>query len=197
MGLQKLSCVDKEVPGMRTDLLRVSVMSAMSGDVLMVRDYERCLCAQTLLTQMLLADLGHRPSRQFMLFMDGLPLASDFVPGDRDELSLSASISQGVTCEEKMAFITDLRHAAGKDSFREASLAVRDDPEVAMAAVCASPHALEFASPLCRNDKQIVLAAVQRDGLALCHASMFLQNDREIALVAVGQTGLALKWVGA
>mmetsp|Transcript_50838 Transcript_50838/g.110000 ORF Transcript_50838/g.110000 Transcript_50838/m.110000 type:complete len:478 (-) Transcript_50838:93-1526(-) len=76
---------------------------------------------------------------------------------------------------------------------RDCSEALRDDETVAFAAVCRDPAALKFFSERLRGCKALVLRAVQMHGTALAHASEDLKDDLDIVLEAVKAQGAALK----
>ena len=76
---------------------------------------------------------------------------------------------------------------------QDASAALKEDPEVVLAAVLAWGGALEHASVDLQSDKQLVLAAVRQDGAALAWASEPLRGDREVVLAAVAMDGFALR----
>jgi hypothetical protein len=61
-------------------------------------------------------------------------------------------------------------------------------------AVAQDGRALLDASVELKRDKEVVLAAVAENGGALVHASAELKNDKEAVLVAVAQDGLALEY---
>jgi hypothetical protein len=74
----------------------------------------------------------------------------------------------------------------------DASVALKNDREIVLAAVTQKVTALEYASDALKNDREIILAAVTQNGYALRYASDALKNDREIVLIAVNEKGLAL-----
>ena len=182
--------------------VRIHVVSAVSGERLLARDYGCDSCNQTLLIEMLLRDLGHRPSRQYTLFLDGVPIDADFVPGEVGEVKISASISQGMTFEDRHSLVDAMRYAAcSKDGMvprilQGAGLVACDDPFIVLAAVRLDWRAFRMASDLCKNDKEIVLAAVRQDGGALADAGHACLDDREIVLTAVRQDVRSLRYAG-
>lgn len=74
---------------------------------------------------------------------------------------------------------------AGSAALEHASLRLRNDREVVLAAVKASGVALEHASLPLRNDREVVLAAVEENGQALSYASNRLKDDEQVVLAAV------------
>ena len=75
-----------------------------------------------------------------------------------------------------------------------ASDELRNDKDVALAAVKLNGHSLCDASDDMRGHKEVVLEAVKQNGFALEYASAELQNDRDVVLTAVKQDGQALKY---
>ena len=76
-----------------------------------------------------------------------------------------------------------------------ASLKLKADKEVVLAAVTQNGMALHYASMGLRADRDVMLAAVTQYGKALKYASKGLRADREVVLAAVTQYGLALHYV--
>ena len=74
-----------------------------------------------------------------------------------------------------------------------ASVELKNDKEVVLAAVAQAGLALRYASAELKNDKEVVLAAVAQDGRALHRASAELMNDKKAVLAAVAQDGRALE----
>lgn len=79
-------------------------------------------------------------------------------------------------------------------AMRYASMSLRNDKEFVLAAVAnsSSEYALLYVSSALQKDKDVVLAAISNNGLALRFTSRALQNDKEFVLVAVRTTGEAL-----
>ena len=75
---------------------------------------------------------------------------------------------------------------------QHASLELRGDREVVMAAVAEHGYALEFASEDLRGDREVVMAAVANDGDALRFAAECLRGDREVVMTAICQDGVAV-----
>jgi hypothetical protein len=74
-----------------------------------------------------------------------------------------------------------------------ASIGLRSDIEVVLAAVALDGAALRFAAPL-QHNKDVVLAAVRQHGEALKFAGV-LRSDKEVVLSAVAQSASALIYV--
>ena len=73
-----------------------------------------------------------------------------------------------------------------------ASLKLRNDKEIVLAAVKKHGLGLQFASAELKKNKDIVLAAVNQTGDALEYASEELKKDKDIVMAAVNQNGRAL-----
>jgi hypothetical protein len=80
------------------------------------------------------------------------------------------------------------------NAIRYASATLRDDPDVALAAVSNTKEALEYVSERLRNDPRVVLAAVHKDGTVLEHASKRLRSDPSVVRAAVASDGKALEF---
>ena len=103
-----------------------------------------------------------------------------------------------------------------------ASEAIRDNKDVALAAVKACTYTFYHVGEACKSDKDIVIFMLKKDnflvsslsivtqedrsqvlvqvkecGLMLKYASLALQSDREVVLAAVTQNGLALEFASA
>ena len=108
------------------------------------------------------------------------------------------------------------------DNLQYASEAIRDNKDVALAAVEACDSAFYHVGEACKSDKDIVMCMLKKDnflvsslsivtqedrsqvlvqvkecGLMLKYASVALQADREVVLAAVTQNGLALEFASA
>jgi hypothetical protein len=70
-----------------------------------------------------------------------------------------------------------------------ASARLRDDPEVALAAMRNSGRAFQYLSKRLRNEPAIALWAVRKSGWVLQFASKLIQNNRDIVKEAVKQAG--------
>jgi|GEM_PF-1584422 hypothetical protein len=77
-------------------------------------------------------------------------------------------------------------------NLKYASLKLRADREVGMAAVKNNGYALEYASLELRADREVVMEAVKQDGGALLFASEKLQADEDVVMEAVINDGNAL-----
>lgn len=69
--------------------------------------------------------------------------------------------------------------------FLHISHRLREDKQIAIAAVSKCGHALAFATRTFKGDKDVVLAAVKTRGRALGDAANELKNDREVVLAAI------------
>lgn len=78
--------------------------------------------------------------------------------------------------------------------FESTSDRLRDNRDVALAAVQRPPYPLELVSDRLRDDREVVLKALARRPLALEFASERLRDDAELVLVAVRGDGYALQF---
>ena len=79
-------------------------------------------------------------------------------------------------------------------SSRCASLRLKAEKELFLAAVQRDWYALRYAAPELKADKEIVLAAVQQSGHALTYAAPEMKADKEIVLAAAQRHGDALRY---
>ena len=78
-------------------------------------------------------------------------------------------------------------------ALEHASVDMKNNKEVVLAAVKEAGLALEHASVDMKNNKEVVLAAVKQNGLALEHASVDMKNNKEVVLAAVQNNGAMLE----
>jgi len=96
---------------------------------------------------------------------------------------------------DKDLVLRAMRGSFGNGNYLEyASRELKDDPDVALAAVKSDGSALEHVSARLRNDRKIVSTAVKSSGWALKYASKQLRADRKIVLSAVKQIGVVLEF---
>jgi len=82
-----------------------------------------------------------------------------------------------------------------QQGLRHAPVEAREVPEVVAAAIKQwGGDILQYASLELKSDHELVLAAVRSEGLSLQHASEQLRADREVVLAAVAQFGCALRF---
>jgi hypothetical protein len=84
-----------------------------------------------------------------------------------------------------------------KKTLQQASVAVRNDRDVIMAAVAIDGNLLKLGGRSCRADRDIVMAAVNDKGLSLQHASAKLRDDEEVVLAAIRRDPDALQHASA
>jgi sulfur relay (sulfurtransferase) complex TusBCD TusD component (DsrE family) len=84
--------------------------------------------------------------------------------------------------------------AAVTHALKFASVALKNDRDIVLAAVNQNGHALQYASVELKNDREVVLTAVTQNGNALQFASLELKNDRGVVLAAVTYDGFVLKF---
>ncbi len=96
---------------------------------------------------------------------------------------------------DKDLVLKAMRGSFGNGNYLEyASRELKDDPDVALAAVKSDGSALKHVSARLRNDRKIVSRAVKSSGWALRYASKQLRADRKIVLMAVKQIGVVLEF---
>ena len=74
-----------------------------------------------------------------------------------------------------------------------ASVGLKENQEVVLAAVMQNGMALEYASDRLKNNIDVVLAAVIQNGEALYYASDEWKNDFFVVCAAVSENGKALR----
>ena len=76
-----------------------------------------------------------------------------------------------------------------------ASISMKNDYDIIIAASNKDSGGLEFASDNMKNNKELILKLVTKNPNSLYYASIFMKNDKEIALTAVKQYGYALSYI--
>eukprot|EP00928_Gymnodinium_smaydae_P083371 TRINITY_DN6660_c0_g2_i1.p1 TRINITY_DN6660_c0_g2~~TRINITY_DN6660_c0_g2_i1.p1 ORF type:complete len:487 (-),score=118.78 TRINITY_DN6660_c0_g2_i1:52-1341(-) len=95
-----------------------------------------------------------------------------------------------VRCQARQAtFITQVKRDGLLLRFAEE---LRDDRDVALAAVLQNGDALQFVGEGLRSDRDLVMTAVQQRGSAVQWAADSLRCDHAVAMAAVSQNGAAL-----
>ena len=81
-------------------------------------------------------------------------------------------------------------------ALRNASVELRADRHLVLAAITGDSGAMEYASNAMKADKEFVLAVVARYGYFLRHVSAELQADKQVVLTAVAVNGGSLAFAG-
>ena len=69
---------------------------------------------------------------------------------------------------------------------------MKDDREIALAAVHNNPEALEYVSDRLKADREIVYDSVSEVGWTYCYAKENLLNDKELFMAGLKKTGQIL-----
>ena len=85
-----------------------------------------------------------------------------------------------------LAGVKNKRHTHDISPLKYASFEMKNNYEIALAAVQTCGRDLQYTSKEMKNNRNIVLEAVQQDAFALKYASYRLQRDNEILLAAYG-----------
>jgi hypothetical protein len=118
---------------------------------------------------------------------DTLSCASDAVRSDKNLVLVAVSSEFG-------------------NAIRHASAGLKDDPEVALAAISnprimsfngPTKDALEYVSKRLRNDKSFVLATMRKCGQNLQYVSQTLRNDPDVIAAAVGESPWAMEFASS
>ena len=135
----------------------------------------------------------------------GPTAASEAVGHDRE--GADGIVTRGFRCKEAKRILQQQRLSLEKrlilealvggdaSAFENASEALRDDIEVAFAALECDDALFEWVSPRLRAEKEVVLAAVISNGAMIEWASEELRSNREVTVAAVESSEYAIRYV--
>eukprot|EP00434_Breviolum_minutum_P039236 symbB.v1.2.034835.t1/scaffold4568.1/size37887/1 len=109
------------------------------------------------------------------------------VVGDQTETPLMTLLQGGAEClkDDKELAMAALQQNC--EVFPFLSFNLKADKELVLHVLKEKGSLLKYASPLLQADKQVVLTAVRQNGCALLHASPMLRRDIQVVLQAVRQ----------